>query len=168
MTVHGQAAWVPAHLCFPAGSTLCGWYSLSPHHISWFLRPSMATALSSSGSVLLSLLGGGLGQGWGKDMCSVIQSCPTVCDPMDCSPPGSCPWNFPGKNTGVGCHFLLQRIFLNQGSNRGLLHWQADSLPSVPWETHKGKGAGDYLRAPGKLGHPLHRLLLLLSRFSRV
>ena len=122
MTVHGQAAWVPAHLCLPAGSTLCGWYSLSPHHISWFLRPSMATSLSSSGSVLLSLLGGGLGQGWGKDMCSVIQSCPTVCDPMDCSPLGSCPWNFPGKNTGVGCHFLLQRIFLTQGSNRRLLH----------------------------------------------
>ena len=33
-----------------------------------------------------------------------------------------CPWNFPGKNTGVGCHFLLQRIFLNQGWNSGLLH----------------------------------------------
>ena len=28
-----------------------------------------------------------------------------------------CPWNFPGKNTGVGCHFLLQGIFLTQGSN---------------------------------------------------
>ena len=28
-----------------------------------------------------------------------------------------CPWNFPGKITGVGCHFLLQRIFLTQGSN---------------------------------------------------
>ena len=33
-----------------------------------------------------------------------------------------CPWNFPGKNTGVGCHFLLQRIFPNQGSNPGLPH----------------------------------------------
>ena len=28
-----------------------------------------------------------------------------------------CPWNFPGENTGVGCHFLLQGIFLTQGSN---------------------------------------------------
>ena len=28
-----------------------------------------------------------------------------------------CPWDFPGKNTGVGCHFLLQRIFLTQGLN---------------------------------------------------
>ena len=35
----------------------------------------------------------------------------------------------PGKNTGVCCHFLLQRIFLTQGSNPCLLHWQADSLP---------------------------------------
>ena len=33
-----------------------------------------------------------------------------------------CPWDSPGKNTGVGCHFLLQAIFLNQGSNLGLLH----------------------------------------------
>ena len=40
-----------------------------------------------------------------------------------------CPWDFPGKNTGVGCHFLLQGIFLTQGSNSCLLHWQVDSLP---------------------------------------
>ena len=36
------------------------------------------------------------------------QSCPTLCDPTDGSPPGSCVWDSPGKNTGVGCHFLLQ------------------------------------------------------------
>ena len=33
-----------------------------------------------------------------------------------------CPWNFPCKNTGVGCYFLLQGIFLTQGLNPGLLH----------------------------------------------
>ena len=33
-----------------------------------------------------------------------------------------CPWDFPGKDTGVGCHFLLQEIFPTQGSNLGLLH----------------------------------------------
>ena len=33
-----------------------------------------------------------------------------------------CPWNSPGKNTGVGCHFLLQGIFPTQGSNLGLLY----------------------------------------------
>ena len=43
-----------------------------------------------------------------------------------------CPWDSPGKNTGVGCHALLQGIFLTQGSNLHffrLLHWQAGSLP---------------------------------------
>ena len=40
-----------------------------------------------------------------------------------------CPWHFPGKNTGVGCYFLLQGIFPVQGSNLCLLHWQVDSLP---------------------------------------
>ena len=42
-----------------------------------------------------------------------------------------CPWDFPGKNNGVGCHFLLQGIFPTQGLNPSLLyflHWQADSL----------------------------------------
>ena len=41
------------------------------------------------------------------------------------------PWNSPGKNTGVGCHSLLQRIFPTQGSHLcllNLLHWQGDSL----------------------------------------
>ena len=33
-----------------------------------------------------------------------------------------CPWDSPGKNTAVDCHFLLQRTFLTQGSNPGLLH----------------------------------------------
>ena len=43
-----------------------------------------------------------------------------------------CPWTFPGKNTAVGCHFLLQGVFPIQASNPYLLcllHWQADSLP---------------------------------------
>ena len=46
-----------------------------------------------------------------------------------------CPWDFPGKSTRVGCHFLLQGIFLTQGSNPSLLcpqHWQVDSLPLGP------------------------------------
>ena len=45
-----------------------------------------------------------------------------------------CPWDFPGKNTGVGCHALLQRILLTQGLNLCLLcllHQQVGSLP--PW-----------------------------------
>ena len=53
----------------------------------------------------------------------VAQLCPTLCDPMDCSPPGSSICGiFPGKNTEVGCHFLLQENFPTQGLNPGLLH----------------------------------------------
>ena len=53
---------------------------------------------------------------------SVTQSCQILCNPMDCSPPLLCPWDSPGKNTRVGCHSLLQGIFLTQGSNLSLLH----------------------------------------------
>ena len=42
-----------------------------------------------------------------------------------------CPWNFPGKNTRVGCHFLLQGICPTQAANLHLLQWQIESLP--PW-----------------------------------
>ena len=56
-------------------------------------------------------------------LCLVAQSCLILCDPMDCSPPGSSVHgDSPGKNTGVGCHALLQEIFPTQGSNPGLLH----------------------------------------------
>ena len=63
----------------------------------------------------------------GTVLCLDIQSCPTVLDtqscPMDCSPPGSSVHGyFPGKNTGMGCHALLQGIFPTQGSNQGLPH----------------------------------------------
>ena len=44
-------------------------------------------------------------------VCLVAQSCLTLCDPMDCSPPGfSVHGDSPGKNPGVGCHALLQRL----------------------------------------------------------
>ena len=47
----------------------------------------------------------------------------TLCDPVDCSPPGSSVHgDSPGKNTGVGCHTFLQGIFQTQGSNPGLLY----------------------------------------------
>src|SRR5574337_44455 len=46
------------------------------------------------------------------------QLCPTLCNPMDYSPARFlCPWDFSGKNTGVGCHFLFQGIFPTQRSN---------------------------------------------------
>ena len=55
-------------------------------------------------------------------LCLVAQSCSTFCNPMNCSPPGSSVHgDSPDKNTGVGCHVLLE-IFPTQGSNPGLSH----------------------------------------------
>ena len=76
----------------------------------------------------------------------VAQSCPTICDPINCSPPGSSiHGNSPGKNTGVGCHSLLQGILLTQRSNLGLLHcWQilTSAPPGKPQYPYKKKGFG--------------------------
>ena len=61
------------------------------------------------------------------------QLCPILCDPMDCSPPGSSVHSIlQARNTGVDCHALLQGIFPTQGLNLRLLHllhWQVGSLP---------------------------------------
>ena len=62
-------------------------------------------------------------------LCLATQSCLTVSNPMDCSPPGSSVCGYsPGKNIGVGCHFLLHHPEIKP-SSRTL---QADSLPSAP------------------------------------
>ena len=67
-----------------------------------------------------------------------LQSCPTLCDAMDCSlPVSSVHGDSQGKNTGVGCHALLQRIFPTQRLNLRLpwlLHWGVNSL----WISHQG------------------------------
>ena len=69
-----------------------------------------------------------------KKESEVAQLCLTLCNPVDCSLPGSSVRGmFPGKSTGVGCHFLLQGIFLTQGLNSclfSLLHWRI--LYTVP------------------------------------
>ena len=70
-------------------------------------------------------------------MCSVVQLCPTLCNPMDCSLQGSSV-HLPSKNTESGCHFPLQGIVMTQGSNPYLPHWQVDSLPL----SHLGKPQG--------------------------
>ena len=55
----------------------------------------------------------------------VTQSCVILCNLVNCGPPGSSVHgSSPGKNTGVGCHFLLQGIFPTQGSNPGLPHYR--------------------------------------------
>ena len=67
-----------------------------------------------------------------------LQSCLILCDTMDCSLPGSSVHEvLQARIIGVGCHALLQGIFLTHGSNLRvlyLLHWQVGSLPLVPPE----------------------------------
>ena len=71
-----------------------------------------------------------------------LQSCLTFCDSMDCSLPGSSiHGDSPDKNTGVGCHVLLQGIFSTQASNPGLLHCR-HSLLSEPPVKPKNTGVG--------------------------
>ena len=70
---------------------------------------------------------------YGSVLCLVTQSCPILCNHMDCSPPGSSVHgDSPGKNTGVGCHALLQVIFPTQRSNPDLPHCRAESLLTEP------------------------------------
>ena len=58
-------------------------------------------------------------------LCSVTQSCPTLCGPRDCSPPGSSVHGiFQARILGRVCHILLQGTFPTQGWNLSLLHWQ--------------------------------------------
>ena len=69
--------------------------------------------------------------GHAKHCCySVTESRPTLLGPHGLQPTRLlCPWYLPGKNIGAGCHFLLQGIFLTQGSNPCLLYGQGDSIP---------------------------------------
>ena len=85
------------------------------------------------------------------------QLCPTLCEPME---PTRllCPWNSPGKNTGVDCYSLIQGIFLNPGIKPGSPILQADSLPSeLP----------DSVRPPNKTQtHTSHLVCFYFSQHS--
>ena len=68
-----------------------------------------------------------------------------------------CPWDSLGKNIGVGSHFLLQEIFLTQGSNSGLLHCR-QTLPCEPPgknenQSIKNKVIFNVILCQGKLFH---------------
>ena len=85
------------------------------------LASRISPGASQSNSAMLHL------SAWGSSNCNsascCAQSCPTLCNHMDCSPPGSSVHGVsPGKNNGLGCHALLQGIFSTQGSSPGLLH----------------------------------------------
>ena len=78
-------------------------------------------------------------------LCSVAQSCPILCNPMVCSPPGSSVHeDSPSKNIGVGCHALLptQEDLPNLGIKLGFSALYADSLLSEPPGKSKNTGVG--------------------------
>ena len=66
--------------------------------------------------------------------CVCSQSCPALGTPWTVDHRLLCPWIYPGKNTGVGSHFLYQRIFLIQGSNPHCLHCRR----ILYWLSHQG------------------------------
>ena len=87
-----------------------------------------------------------------QNCCLVTKLCLISCDPMDLSPVRFLSlWDFPDKNTGVGCHFLLQGIFLTQGLIlslllagvqlvKNLLAVQETPVLSLGWEDPLKKG----------------------------
>ena len=98
-----QSGLLEADLCLPSNLG-----SLSQGCVSLHFR-------SPRRSTVLPLTEVPQGQGsvssvWGSYVWVQLLLCPTLCDTMDCSQP----WNFPGKNTGVGYHHLLHRVFPTQ------------------------------------------------------
>ena len=70
------------------------------------------------------------------------------------------PWNSLGKNTGVGCHALLQEIFLTQGSKPGFSALQADSLPfELPRKPFKEQNCEKQLKESQVLGKVIVRII---------
>ena len=90
-------------------------------------------------------------------LCLVAQSCPTLCNPMDCSLPGcSVHGDSPGKNTGVGCHALLLEFSqprawtpVSRIASRFFAVWEVDSLPSEPPRKSRNTGVGSLSLLPG-------------------
>ena len=60
------------------------------------------------------------------------QLCPTLWTPWTVAHKAPLSWDFPGKNTEVSCHFLLQGIFPSLGLNLCLLYWQVDFFTNDP------------------------------------
>ena len=89
------------------------WLNEDPHTLSWASQGVLCCAMYKVASVTSDSL-----QSYGLLPVRLL-----------------CPWDCPGKNTGVGCHFFLQGIYPTQELNRcllSLLHRQVGSLPLVP------------------------------------
>ena len=119
--------------CAVSGTHLRGFVELRSL-IHWFLQPPMFASLESL--VLLPSVGFNEAS---AVLCLVALSCLTLRNPMDCSPPSSSVHgDSSGKNTGVGCHSLLQGI--SPGIKPRSSTLQADSLQSEPPGKHKNIG----------------------------
>ena len=100
--------WVRVRLLVYSGLQLSGWVPLTLRRANCCSQSTDLNIIASKGP---------------SYVCLITQSCLTLCDPMDWSPPGSCVHgDSPGKNIGVGCHALLQGIFPTQGLNPDLPH----------------------------------------------
>ena len=99
---HAGSNWVANHTAFSNP-----WWSFPNREFPQYSHPYNATYSNHPIAIFQ-----GSSNSMDMHACSVTQSCPTLCNPMDCSPPGLCPWDFLGRNTGVDCHFLFQGIFL--------------------------------------------------------
>ena len=87
-----------------------------------------------------------------RHACSAAQSCLTLW-PHGLRPTRLlCPWDSPGKKTGVGCHFLLQGIFLTQGSNLDLLHCRKVLSRVGSWDRERERHV-KYVRPVGCVRH---------------
>ena len=102
----------------------------------------------------------------------LLQSCPTLCNPMDCSPLGLhrslCPWDSPGKNTGVDCHVFSRRS--SQPRDRTWVSLQADSLllsktymPPANLLHHSDAVSDSWVKCPSLFSPNLSWLLEVLS-----
>ena len=128
--------------------------------VSGFLEPRQFLKGLIAGAVIASLRG----DWYSPSQCVLHESCVTLFLILCCcliaksclsllQPHGLqhtrllCPWDFPGKNTGVGCHFLLQGIFLTQGSN---LHILLDRQILYHWATREAQLSRGWDPSPKK------------------
>ena len=118
-------------------------HNRSPRILEWVAYPFSIRSSWSINPVLqadsLPTELSGKPKKWKKKK-KIAQSCNTLCNPLDCSLPGSSwsmqnPWHFPGKSTEVGCYFLLQGILPTRGLNPHLPHYGQTLHPL----RHQGK-----------------------------
>ena len=109
------------------GTQVVHTWALRSHEISWgnweySRRSHIWCILPSLFAVLILVTKEGLPVLIVVVCAQSLQSCPTLQSYKLLPARLLCPWDSPGKNTGMACHFLLQGIFLAQGSNQHLLH----------------------------------------------